>query len=177
MARLSGDELAFERGKQHAARVFLAATAGMLIIAAIVAYVVYQNRPPTETPHEAASPGRSVRPAVPAPAPGLSTAAQPAGAAAAAPATADRAGAMRLDLHATSACRVDAQVDGHRAIDRVLQPGERVTLTVHEIAVLRLGDAGALELTIDGRPGRALGRRGEAATARITRATMADFLR
>jgi cytoskeleton protein RodZ len=51
------EEIAFERRKQRAARVFLFAVAAMIIIAAVIVYVLVQNRPQTETPHEAGTTG------------------------------------------------------------------------------------------------------------------------
>ena len=43
--RAPEEEVAFERGKQHAARVFVVAVLLMLIIAAVVVYVLLQYRP------------------------------------------------------------------------------------------------------------------------------------
>ena len=152
------DEIAFERQKRHAARVFLVAVAGMLIVSAIIAYVVLQNRPETETPYEAAVPGRLTPPA---------TAAGGRG----------EIAPLRIEIHATGRCWVSATVDGSQVLARTLQAGERATLVVNESAVLDVDDAGAFGFTIDGRPGRVLGRKGETTTARITRETVASYLR
>jgi len=169
------DELAFERRKQHAARVFVVATAGMLLVAAVVGYVVYRNRPATDTPYEVARPQVSTPSNRPAAAPAAPTRGPSVGAETAGGRT--PAGAMQLELHATSACRIDAQVDGQPALNRVLRSGERTAFTVQESAVLSIGDSAAVELFIDGRRARTLGRRGEARTVRITRETIADYLR
>jgi hypothetical protein len=177
VAERATEELAFERGKQHAARVFLVAVAGMLIVAAIVAYLVFQNRPATETPYEAAVAGLSTPSIRPVPAPGSPNPPELRGDQAAAAGRGAPSRAMQLELHATAACRVEAQVDGKRVLARMLARGERATLTVHESAVLRVGNAGALELTIDGRRARALGHRGEDTTVRITRDRIAEYLR
>jgi cytoskeleton protein RodZ len=46
------EELAFERRRQRAARVFLFAVALMIIVAAAIVYLVLRSRPATRTPHE-----------------------------------------------------------------------------------------------------------------------------
>jgi hypothetical protein len=152
------DEIAFERQKRHAARVFVVAVAGMLIIAAVIAYVVLQNRPETETPFEAAVPGLLTPAATAAGGPG-------------------QIAPLRIEIHATGRCWVSATVDGRQVLARTLQAGERATLVVNESAVFDVDDAGAFGFTIDGRPGRPLGRTGETTTARITRETVASYLR
>jgi cytoskeletal protein RodZ len=181
VAETFAGEIAFEREKRHAARVFLIAVAGMLMVAAVVGYVVLQTRPETETPHEAAVPGvltpsPAAVPAVQAD-PVAPLPAAPAATGAAQAVAAGASGPMRIEIHATGECWVSASVDGQRVMAKVLQPGDRATLTVHESALLSVGNAGAFEFTIDGRPGRALGERGETRTARITRQTLASYLR
>jgi cytoskeletal protein RodZ len=61
VAQLPAEDVAFERRQRHAARVFLLAIAVMLAAAAVIGYVVFLNRPATETPYEAAVPGRDRR--------------------------------------------------------------------------------------------------------------------
>ena len=67
--------------------------------------------------------------------------------------------------------------DGQDVVARLMQAGQRETLTVQKMAVISIGDAGAFAFSIDGRPGRSLGSPGEVKTARITRETLAEFLR
>ena len=50
-------------------------------------------------------------------------------------------------------------------------------MTVRQSAVITIGDAGAFAYSIDGRPGKSLGKSGEVKTARISRETLAEFLR
>lgn len=54
------EEIAFERRRQRAARVFLFAIAAMLIVSAVIVYLVLRSRPQTETPHEAGTVGARV---------------------------------------------------------------------------------------------------------------------
>ena len=50
------EELAFERRRQLAARVFLLAVGVMIVVAAAVVYLVLRNRPATRTPNEIGAP-------------------------------------------------------------------------------------------------------------------------
>ena len=84
---------------------------------------------------------------------------------------------MRIEVHPTGECWVRLTVDGERVIDRVMQAGQRVAHDARDSAIVEVGDAGAFAFSINNRPGRSLGRPGEPKTARITRATLADFLR
>ncbi len=74
---------------------------------------------------------------------------------------------LSVKLAARAPCWVSATVDGHHSMQRLLQPGEQTELRVRDEVVLTAGDAGALELTINGMPARALGRSGQVVTVRI----------
>lgn len=56
------EEIAFEASKQRAARVFLAAIALLLVIAAVIVYVLLRNRPDDgRDPQAARPPGQTVQ--------------------------------------------------------------------------------------------------------------------
>ena len=76
-------------------------------------------------------------------------------------------GYLSVRLEARAPCWVSATVDGRRSMQRLLQPGEQTVLRVHDEVVLTAGDAGALAVTINGMPARALGRSGQVVTVRI----------
>jgi hypothetical protein len=84
---------------------------------------------------------------------------------------------MRLELHPNGPCWVSVEADGKVVLSRMMQPGERETLTVPDGVAITVGDAAAFAFTIDGREGRPLGGAGDVKTARITRATLAEFVR
>jgi hypothetical protein len=84
---------------------------------------------------------------------------------------------MTLELHPTGPCWVSLTVDGEKVLSRIMQPGERETRQVRNTAVIDVGDAGAFAFSVDGRPGRSLGDTGQVRTARITRETLATYLR
>lgn len=180
-ARVSAQELAFERERHRAALVFGLAVAGMLIVAVVLYFIVLRGRPdPFETfsvpegsglpvANAAATepPSEPARVAPQAPARSVSAEDEPIAA----------EGTMRLELHPSGSCWVSAVVDGKRVISRIMNAGEREVFEFRQQAVVTVGDAGVFAFTIDGRPGRSLGAPGEVTTARITPATVTQYLR
>jgi len=75
---------------------------------------------------------------------------------------------LAMEFSVTRPCWVTMTVDGSRQIYRLVQPGERERQQGREF-VIRAGDAGALQLALDGAPARPLGASGEVLTLRITR--------
>ena len=73
-----------------------------------------------------------------------------------------------VDVTVTRACWVTASADGERTIYRILHPGERIQAR-GRVLRFRVGDAGALQLSLDGQPARPLGSSGEVVSVRITR--------
>jgi cytoskeletal protein RodZ len=72
-------------------------------------------------------------------------------------------------------CWVAATVDGERIIYRVLQAGERHTLTAAREMTLRFGDAGAVTWTINGRDAGTPGANGAVREVRINPDNAATF--
>ena len=164
----SGD---VDRQKRLAARVFMLALAGMLLMAAAVGVVVYQMRP-SDLANDAAIAERTV-PLTPAPvAPGTVPApASPAPA----PAVALAPGVLRLELHPTAPCWASVVVGGKRIFSKLIAPGERETVVVADTAELTVGDAGGCVFSINGRPARPLGRSGQVRTARLSPRTIDEY--
>ena len=82
---------------------------------------------------------------------------------------------LNVVLTANAPAWVTANVDGKRAIYRVLEPGSREQLTAaREISVLT-GNAGGVELTINGRAAGAMGKSGDVRTLRINQANAASI--
>lgn len=73
-----------------------------------------------------------------------------------------------VDVTVTRACWVSASADGERTVYRILHPGERIQAR-GRVLTFRVGDAGALRLSLDGQPARPLGASGEVVSVRITR--------
>ena len=78
------------------------------------------------------------------------------------------ASAVTVILSLNRVCWVSATADGERVIYRILQPGERHTLTAARELSVRLGDAGALTWTINGRDAGTPGASGAVRDAKIT---------
>jgi len=73
-------------------------------------------------------------------------------------------------------CWVSATVDGQRSIQRLLQAGERQTVTVRREMVLTAGDATAIALQFNGADARALGKAGQVVTARFNLTNYKEYL-
>jgi len=109
--------------------------------------------PAVPAPPTAATPEPATRASAPGPAP--ATAPAPAA-------------AIEVGLSISRPCWVAATVDGRRTIYRILQPGERETLLADRDVRLRVGDAGAVTWTINGRDAGRLGDDGTVRNIHLT---------
>lgn len=75
---------------------------------------------------------------------------------------------LQLEIRFIRSCWVSAWADGTRVVYRLMQPGERALVDARRAITLRLGDAGAVDYSLNGVTGRPLGSDGEAVTVRIT---------
>jgi cytoskeletal protein RodZ len=76
--------------------------------------------------------------------------------------------ALQLDLRATRTCWVSAVADGERVAYRLMQADERAVVEAQDSITLRLGDASAINYSINGTAGRRLGGPGEVIEVRFT---------
>jgi hypothetical protein len=83
---------------------------------------------------------------------------------------------VTVALTVTRPSWVSAIVDGETEVDRLVQPGEQRTLQVRRELVLTTGDAGGLEIVVNGVTARPLGKDGEAVTKHLTPANLGEFL-
>jgi hypothetical protein len=86
------------------------------------------------------------------------------------PAPAEGQSGLTVRLVATSTCWVRAVSDGRRTTEHLLKIGDSVEIRAAEQVVLRVGDAGAVSVTVNGRAVPPLGARGAVVTRRISRA-------
>ena len=108
-----------------------------------------------------------------APAPTLPTAIGTTGTAG----TADRpAAALMLDILPRAECWVSAIADGQQVLYQILNVGEGKHVDAKGDLVLRVGDAAACAVTINGTPARALGEAGHAVTVHLTPQNYREFL-
>jgi hypothetical protein len=132
---------------------------------------------PVVAPPSAAAAGRR-HPDAGAPMPADTPAEPAAMVAAATSATLEAAGArnapgLRVSIDTTRPVWMRAEVDGNHALARMLREGEHVDLRAEREVVIRAGDAGAVVVAVDGKPGAALGRSGAVVTRRITHSSAA----
>jgi len=83
---------------------------------------------------------------------------------------------LEIGLHPTAPCWVEAVVDGNRSVYRLMQAGERETLTVHESLALRVGNPAAFSFSVNGKRGRLPGRAYQPITIRLDSENFTQFL-
>lgn len=88
---------------------------------------------------------------------------------------ASEANSFTLVVDPTGLVWVEATADGTRVLYQLVEPGERRSIHVREELLLRVGDAGAFQYSIDDVPGRSLGRSGQVRDVRITRDDYSSF--
>jgi hypothetical protein len=113
-------------------------------------------------------------PPAPSLAPAATTGASPA--AATVSASPDQSAALTVLLSAERQCWIRATIDGERVIERLLEANQELVVTARESVLLRVGDAGALSTTINGKRARRFGGPGEVITRQITRQNYSRWL-
>ena len=83
---------------------------------------------------------------------------------------------LGVELRAIEQCWVSAVADGHRVVYRLLEPGDRESLSVREELLLRVGNPAGLAFTMNGREGRQLGDGRRPVTVRVTPETYRDLI-
>jgi Domain of unknown function (DUF4115) len=98
----------------------------------------------------------------------IALAAMPASDAVTASAMAATAAPLRIEMAAANWCWVAAETDGARVMYRLVEPGERVVLEGQRTIALRLGNAGAVTLSINDGPRRSPGGEGQVVELEVT---------
>lgn len=83
---------------------------------------------------------------------------------------------LKVDIHPRGPCWVEATADGERVVAKLMNAGDRQTLTVRDDLMLRVGDPGGFAFSINGVRGRAFGRAGQPEWIRIDRRNYETFL-
>jgi cytoskeleton protein RodZ len=142
-----------------------------LIVAGAVAYVALQNR---------TSPGAV---ATAAPAPVATTATVAAASMGEAVGTSGVVSAvdvsgqgLKVEIAASGPCWIGATADGTPGVQRLMNAGERETLTARESLTLRVGDPGAFTYTINGVKTRPVGTAGQPVTLKINPQNYREFI-
>jgi cytoskeletal protein RodZ len=75
---------------------------------------------------------------------------------------------LSIEFTINRVCWISAKTDGQQIIYRLLQPGERQTLAASKEVLLRVGDAGAVTWTVNGRNPGPMGGAGQVRDISIT---------
>jgi len=126
------------------------------------------------TQSAAAPPSGQAEAAAPAPAP-PSEPAVTAGATGGAPSA--QAAPLVVVLTFSGQCWLSLTVDGTRAPSRTAMSGERLEFAVQRSITMTVGNAGAVAVTLNGKPASALGDAGKVVTTTITASGYETFLR
>jgi len=137
------------------------AGAAILIVATLLLLRPWRSSSPETTSPPTGSPTTASAPQAATPAPAAKPASPP-------PPAAARTHALEAELNAERRVWVRAIVDGQKTIERELPPGTRVPLQADKAIVLRVGDAGALRVTLNGVDRGPLGKDAEIVTRTFT---------
>jgi len=83
---------------------------------------------------------------------------------------------LRVVVTATDRCWVSAIVDGERSLQRELVAGEKHEFDVRRELVITAGNAGALDMVVNGVEAKPLGKSGQVVTARLNLGNFKDYL-
>jgi cytoskeleton protein RodZ len=173
-AAIPEEERQFEQRQRQAVKA-LAFGAASLVVLIVILYFVLRGRATVVAPNTAPPP---VADAAPAPALTPENASPPAPPDAGTPTgRAAAAAQMKLEIAPASECWVSVTVDGRKLFARVMQAGERESYMVQREALVEVGDAGAFAFSVNGRPGKPLGDKGQVKTLKITPATAAQYVK
>ncbi len=187
------DAESFESGRRVAMTVLQLAGISVLVVIAILVYLKTRPGPavPAEPPPERSDrqvPGASApqgarlaspqnpAPVEPGPVAAGGTAPDPGGASVVPEPGAQSGAPLSILIVAVDPCWVSLTTDGREVISRLLEAGERVTFDAQTSMTLKAGNAGALQLTWNGRRGLPFGEPGQVVTKTISPATLASFI-
>jgi len=180
-AAVPEEERAFQERQRKAQRAAIAGALVLvlLIVALVVAYRARAARHRAEQEAaQAAAPASDTQASTPPPAAAGTVDPEPASPAAKSAETAAvPAGQTRLDIQPTADCWVSVTADGRKLFARVVKAGEKQSVTIARDVTVEIGDAGAFAYTIDGKPGKPLGDKGQVKTLKLTPATASQFIR
>jgi cytoskeleton protein RodZ len=177
---ITSEDRAFLERQRHAARALRLGV--VVLIVGVAALVIWRVRPlwsggaaPAPVEGAAAPPAKvEYRPPPPSTPFGATPPAATAGASGAPATPADEH--LKIEFDVTADCWVQVSADGLVVLERVMKAGEHQQFTAdHEVA-LDVGNAGAFNWAINGRSAKPLGKAGTHKQARVTLATVADFL-
>jgi cytoskeleton protein RodZ len=142
------------------------AIVAVTIVAVVLLRRVDEVRPPEPRPVGTSGTATAAAPAVPQPMVG-----RPA----VPPLAPAPSGEIVVRLEASRPVWVSARADGTRVIYRIVQPGSPETVRARAEVALRVGDAGAVSMSVNGRDATVMGREGEVRNLRITNGSLIPY--
>jgi cytoskeletal protein RodZ len=170
---VSADDRAFLERQQRAMRAFrLGAIVLALTAAALAGWLIWGYASDRGAGDPAsAPPAAPARPPITPPPPADP---QPPRPEAPPPVARER---LTVAFEVTGACWVQVTADGLVVLSRLMQSGERETITADRDLVLDVGNAGVFSWSINGRPAQSLGREGRRRQITVTRENAQTFVR
>jgi cytoskeletal protein RodZ len=144
------------------------------IIGLVIYYGTHRAPPASTTP--AATESQGPAPEAPAGHPPAGAVPAPAAVSTPAPAVSPQSSGLSLEITPRATCWVSVHTDGEQVFSGFINAGEKRSITAKEQIALNVGDAGAFVYTLNGREGKPLGASGEVVSARITLATIRQFV-
>ena len=92
------------------------------------------------------------------------------------PATVASSQMLRLEIDATAACWVSVDKDGSPVFRKTMQPGEIQLVGAGEKFQIILGNAGGVNIKINGKPAKPLGKAGEVVKFTIDAGKLQELL-
>jgi hypothetical protein len=83
---------------------------------------------------------------------------------------------LQLEIKATQKCWISIHRDGNPVFQKTMQPGEIQSFRAMEKFLLIIGNAGGIQLKINGKPAKPLGKLGEVVNVKIDWKNLQDFL-
>jgi len=140
-----------------------------LVLAALLIIPAFNRwRAGVEAPEPEAAGTSGTTPALPSASAGVPATATPAPAATDHGALVPLAGELVISLAFERSCWLSATADGARVVYRTMEPGSRQVLKARREISIRVGDAGAVAWTVNGRAAGTLGAAGEVRTVTVT---------
>jgi len=161
------------------AAVLRAAAVGVPVVALVVWVVIGWITGPAKKPPTLAAervPGAERPIASSRPAPDVVPAVGTAPALEAVDAAPGRSAPLTLHIVARKECWISVSADGRDVVSRLLGVGEEEAVRAESEVRLKVGDAAAVVLRLNGSPVRSLGRPGQVVTLRIDQASVNDLL-
>ncbi len=87
-----------------------------------------------------------------------------------------RPGKIRLDIQVAEKCWISVNGDGNHVASKIMEPGEHYVFDADERFFLIVGNAGGIQLSINGKPAKSLGKSGEVARILINEQTIKGLL-